>query len=147
MSDFSLNRPEAIAGILDGVFDLLTQVGVVIGGFSILVGGFGIMNIMFVSVQERTKIIGIQKSLGAKNYFILFQFLFESIFLCLMGGAIGVVIVFLVTFIPFGTLEVELSLANVLIGVVSSTLIGLASGIIPAARAARMDPVDAMRTS
>ena len=147
ISDFSLNRPEAIAGLLDGIFDFLTQAGIVIGGFSILVGGFGIMNIMFVSVQERTRLIGIQKSLGAKNYFILFQFLFESIFLCLMGGAIGVFLVWLVTFIPFGTLEVSLTFKNILTGVVSSTVIGLLSGIIPAARAARLDPVEAMRSN
>ena len=105
------------------------------------------MNIMFVSVQERTKIIGIQKSLGAKNYFILFQFLFESIFLCLIGGAIGVFIVYLLTFIPFGALEVQLTLKNILLGVVVSSIIGVASGIIPSAKAARLDPVDAMRAA
>lgn len=147
VSDFSLNRPEAIAGILDGIFDALTYAGMIIGSFSILVGGFGIMNIMFVSVQERTKIIGIQKSLGAKNYFILFQFLFEAIFLCLLGGIIGVILVYFITLIPLGALDLELSTANILKGVVSSTIIGVASGIIPSARAARLDPVDAMRSA
>ncbi|NVJ47898.1 MAG: ABC transporter permease [Cytophagia bacterium] len=144
-SNFALNRPEAIAEALGGIFDILGVAGWIIGGFSILVGGFGIMNIMFVSVQERTKIIGIQKSLGAKNYFILFQFLFESVFLCLFGGAIGILLVYALTFIPFGSLEVVLTLKNILKGVVIASVIGIVSGIIPSAKAARLDPVEAMR--
>ena len=105
------------------------------------------MNIMFVSVQERTKLIGIQKSLGAKNYFILFQFLFESIFLCLLGGLAGILIVYLLTFIPLGNLEVQLSMKNVILAVVVSSTIGVVSGIVPSAKAARLDPVDAMRSA
>src|ERR1044071_9922588 len=100
--NFALNRPEAIAKAIGSLFDVVGVAGWIIGGFSMLIGGFGIANIMFVSVKERTSIIGLQKSLGAKNYFILFQFLFEAIFLSLIGGLTGLFLVYLVTFIPIG---------------------------------------------
>ncbi len=145
--NFAINRPEAIMDIISGVFDVIGMAGWVIGGFSILVGGFGIANIMFVSVRERTPIIGIQKSLGAKNYFILFQFLFESVFLSLLGGLVGLGIVYLLSFISLGTLELVLTFKNVLLGAGVSSLIGVVSGIIPAVMAARMDPVIAIRTT
>lgn len=144
-NNFDLNRPEAIADAIGSVFDVIGVAGWVIGGFSILVGGFGIANIMFVSVKERTSMIGIQKSLGAQNYFILFQFLFEAIFLSLIGGFGGIFLVWLITFIPFGTLEVALSMQNVLLGLGVSVLVGTFSGIVPAAMAARLDPVIAIR--
>jgi putative ABC transport system permease protein len=146
-NDFAINRPEAITDIISGLFDVVSVAGWIIGGFSILVGGFGIANIMFVSVRERTSLIGIQKSLGAKNYFILFQFLFESIFLSLIGGMVGLGIVYLISFISLGSLELTLTFKNVLIGAGVSSAIGIVSGIIPAAMAARMDPVVAIRTT
>ena len=144
--NFALNRPEAIANVLSGVFDVFGIAGWIIGGFSILVGGFGIANIMFVSVKERTSIIGVQKSLGAQNYFILFQFLFEAVFLSVIGGLGGLFLVFLITLIPFGSLEVSLTLSNIVLGLGVSAIIGTVSGIIPAALAARLDPVIAIRS-
>lgn len=145
--NFALNRPEAIANAISGLFDVVGIAGWIIGGFSILVGGFGIANIMFVSVKERTPIIGLQKSLGAKNYFILFQFLFEAIFLSLIGGGAGILLVFLLTFLPFGSLEVVLSVKNIVLGLGVSSGIGLIAGIVPAAVAARLDPVIAIRAN
>lgn len=145
--NFAINRPEAIVNAIGKVFDVLGVAGWVIGGFSMLVGGFGIANIMFVSVKERTSIIGLQKSLGAKNYFILFQFLFESIFLSLIGGLSGLLLVWLLTFAPFGSLQVALSVKNIILGLGVSSVIGLVAGIVPAAVAARLDPVIAIRAN
>ncbi len=143
--NFALNRPEAIANIIGGVFDVIGLAGWVIGGFSILVGGFGIANIMFVSVRERTSIIGIQKSLGAKNYFVLFQFLFESVFLSVLGGGAGLLLVYMLSFLSLGSLELTMTWQNVVLGLGVSAAIGMVSGIVPAALAARMDPVEAIR--
>jgi putative ABC transport system permease protein len=145
--DFSINRPEAITNQLEGIYDVLTLAGWFIGLFSILVGAFGIANIMFVTVRERTGIIGIQKSLGAKNYFILFQFLFEAVFLSLIGGFFGLLFVYLGTFIDLGTFELTLMAKNIILGIGISTFVGVTSGIVPALMAARMDPVVAIRTN
>lgn len=142
---FAINRPELAADAVTSLFSVIGVAGWVIGGFAILVGGFGIANIMFVSVKERTNIIGIQKSLGAKNYFILFQFLFEAIFLSLIGGGAGLLLVFGITLIPQDSLTIFLTFANIALGLGVSAVIGVLSGIIPAVLAANMDPVLAIR--
>jgi putative ABC transport system permease protein len=103
---------------------------------------------MFVSVKERTHIIGIQKSMGAKNYFILFQFLFEAIFLSLLGGGMGLLLVYLIALVvPTGSLDLVLSIKNIVLGLGVSSVIGMVSGIVPAALAARLDPVIAIRSN
>ncbi|MEM6843249.1 MAG: ABC transporter permease [Bacteroidota bacterium] len=145
-NDFAINRPEALAEVVSNIFNVISIAGSIIGSFSILVGGFGIANIMFVSVKERTNIIGIQKSLGAKNYFILLQFLFEATFLSLIGGVVGMILVYFATFISLGALDLVLSVNNILIGLTVSSSIGIISGLIPAITASRLDPVVAIRS-
>lgn len=145
-SDFALNRTEAFQSVLDNIFGVIGIAGWLIGSFSILVGGFGIANIMFVSVKERTVIIGIQKALGAKNYFILFQFLFEAIFLSLLGGGLGLLLVYFLSFISIGSLELTLSLKNMILGLGVASGVGVVAGLLPAFSAAHMDPVEAIRS-
>lgn len=143
---FAMNRPEAAAEALGQLFKTIRGGGFIIGLFSLLIGGFGIANIMFVSVKERTNVIGIQKSLGAKNFFILFQFLFESVALCIIGGLFGILWVYLLSFVELGSLDIVLSSGNIIFGIIIASVIGVVSGIVPAWQAARLDPVIAIRS-
>jgi putative ABC transport system permease protein len=146
--DFSIIESKMISGMVDSIVGVFNIAGMIIGIFAILVGAFSIANIMFVSVRERTNIIGIQKSLGAKNYFILFQFLFESIALCLIGGAFGLLLVFLLAQILTAAFEFEfiLPLSRIVMGISISVIVGVISGFVPAWRASRLNPVDAIRS-
>ena len=145
--NFAINRPEYLASFVSTIFSTISIAGWVIGSFSILVGGFGIANIMFVSVKERVPIIGLQKSLGAKKYFILMQFLFESSFLSIFGGLCGIFFVFLLTLPDLGSFDLVISLKNIIIGVTISSLIGILAGFFPALFASNLDPVEAIRSN
>ena len=147
--NFSLNTLDSMQERLDSIFGALNMAGFLIGGLSILVGGFGIANIMFVSVKERTKIIGIQKSLGAKKWFILLQFLFESTLLSLLGGVFGLTLLRLIAAIVGRVSDFTLtfSLSHLFFGLMLATVIGVISGYLPARNAAELDPVKAIDSS
>ncbi|HCI55724.1 MAG TPA: ABC transporter, partial [Bacteroidales bacterium] len=146
ISNFSVNKASLLTQGFNTVFAGINAGGWLIGGFAILVGGFGIANIMFVSVKERTNIIGIQKALGAKRFFILLQFLSESVMLSLMGGILGLFFVFLGTLVVNYLYEMNmfLTLGNILLGIFISGIIGIVAGYAPAYTAAKMNPVDAI---
>ncbi|MFA5814594.1 MAG: ABC transporter permease [Bacteroidales bacterium] len=146
--NFALNTMSMISNAFDQLLVTLNIAGFIIGGFAILVGGFGIANIMFVSVRERTRIIGIQKAIGARNVFILFEFLFEAVFLSLMGGIFGLLLIFIGTIVANSMMEfkIVLGLNNIAIGLTISAVIGIIAGFAPAWRASRLSPVVAIAT-
>jgi putative ABC transport system permease protein len=147
--NFALNETSLLSKGFDVLFDLIGNAGWIIGGFSILVGGFGIANIMFVSVRERTNLIGIQKSLGARNLFILLQFLSESVLLSTIGGFFGLLLTWLITALGKDAIDMDISLTsnNIVLAFTISILIGIISGFIPAYSASQLDPVEAIRTN
>jgi putative ABC transport system permease protein len=146
VTNFSVNKASLLTQGFDAVFAGINIGGWLIGGFAILVGGFGIANIMFVSVRERTNQIGIQKALGAKRFFILQQFLVESVMLSILGGLLGILMIFIGTlFINYlWELNMHLTMGNAFLAIFISGLIGVVAGYAPAYAAARMNPVDAI---
>jgi len=149
VNNFFVNQLKGFTDLIDNITGQMNFIGLIISGFSLLVGGFGIANIMFVSVKERTNLIGIQKSLGAKNRFILSQFLFEAVILSVIGGLVGLFMVWIISIVASqftGEFEFVLSAWNMFLGTMVSAVIGLISGIIPAISASKLDPVEAIRT-
>ncbi len=146
--NFSLNSVEAFSKAITSFFTVLNIVGAIVGGISLVVGLFGIANIMFVTVKERTSVIGLKKAIGAKKSSILFEFLTEAIILCLMGGAIGLFFVYIGTIISSKAIDfpIYISLPMLIITIIVCLSVGILAGIFPASRAAKLDPVVAIRS-
>ena len=145
--DFSMNSMTMFAEQLNALFTALNIAGYVIGGFALLVGIFSVANIMFVSVKERTNIIGIKKALGAKPWIILLEFLIESVILCLLGGIFGLFFVWITLkgLTAISAFEMYVSPANMISTLFLAVVAGVLSGFIPAWQASKMDPVEAIR--
>lgn len=146
--NFSLNSVEAFSKAISQSFVVINIVGSIIGGISLIVGMFGIANIMFVTVRERTSVIGLKKAIGAKKSSILFEFLMEAAILCIIGGAIGLFFVYILTLILSGPFHfpVYISVPMLITTVIICLAVGILAGIIPASQAAKMDPVAAIRS-
>lgn len=148
-NDFAINQLSQVSEKIEAVFGTIDLIAIIIGGFSLIVGSFGIANIMFVTVKERTKIIGLKKAIGARSPSILIEFLVEAITLCLIGGIIGIVVVLLLSLLlTYGfDFHVTLSMKNFLLGIGISAGVGILSGYIPAREASKLNPVVAIRSN
>ena len=148
-NNFAINQLSQISDKIELMFGTIDVVGIFIGGISLIVGSFGIANIMFVTVKERTRIIGLKKAIGARKFSILLEFLIEAVVLCLIGGMVGILIVVLLSLISTYAFhfEVVLSFGNFFIGIFVSVVVGILSGFIPAWTASRLNPVVAIRSN
>lgn len=146
-NDFSMNSASMFAEDINSIFAALNGAGLVIGGFALIVGIFSVANIMFVSVKERTNIIGIKKALGAKQWVILLEFLIESVVLCVLGGLMGLILVWLVLkgMSAISDFEMYVSFANMIVTLIVAVIAGVVAGVVPALQASKMDPVEAIR--
>jgi putative ABC transport system permease protein len=147
--NFSLNDVNDLSETMSQAFVSINLGGAIIGGFSLIVGLFGVANIMFVSVKERTSQIGLKKAIGAKSSIILTEFLLEAAFLCLIGGLIGLLLVFVIAKVITEALDfpIYISTSILVLALSISVVVGLLAGIIPAYRAAKLNPVVAIRST
>lgn len=143
--DFAVNQQEAFKEMYDSTVGVIAYAGIVITALSLFVGAIGIMNIMFVSVTERTKEIGIRKAIGAKTWSILLQFLVEAAVICMLGGIIGLIISFPLSLIINQFLPTSLPLHIAGLALLISAVVGVISGFLPAWKASRLNPVDSLR--
>lgn len=147
-NDFSINQLSQVTERITMLFSTINFIGWVIAGFSLIVGGFGIANIMFVTVKERTRIIGLKKAIGARPSSILMEFLIEAITLCIIGGLVGILTVYGLSLVMTQVSDFRITLApkNFFIGLSVSALVGVLAGYVPARSASKLDPVVAIRS-
>lgn len=144
-NDFAINRLSFILDEMNGLFETISSIGWITGIFSLIIGAFGIANVMFVSVKERTREIGLQKAIGAKKEIIILQYLTESTTLSVIGGIFGLISTqILLSIVPEKIIEISIDSATAFAGIIVSVTIGLISGIVPAIEAASMQPAEAL---